>query len=178
MSNSPEVLTTRWSSPVRIGDYLAGVLRDHDARPPDAPGVYLVSERAWQESPNRQAGVIYAGQASYLRYRIGQLLSDLFGFTGDVDGEAYQHRGGHWLWHRYCVGHNVEPANLYVAWRSGCECLDCAEAELVEFIPIELKWRLARRCTRHSFPLHLALNWPATRSAHAETERLIRISKN
>src|SRR5271154_2527745 len=72
-----------WVGPFRIGDYLAKVVSGRDSRPPDAPGVYVLSEQAWNGLPDRRAGLIYAGQTHYLRYRIGQLLCDLLGFTGD-----------------------------------------------------------------------------------------------
>ncbi len=95
----------------------------------------------------------------YLRYRIGQLLTDLLGFIGDdrADGEAYQHYGGHRLWHRYCLEHGVEPLDLYFAWYSQCECLDCAEAKLLELVPKD--WKSPHRgCSRYSPILELSSN--------------------
>jgi hypothetical protein len=140
-----------WAGPFMIGDYLGNVVRDRNLRPPDAPGVYVISERSWQLLPNREAGILYVGQAQYLRYRIGQLLPDLFGFTSDdrADREAYEHRGGHSLWHRYCVETGVEPLNLFLAWHARCECLDCTEATLRELMPIEWKSAARRACSRH-----------------------------
>jgi hypothetical protein len=68
----------------------------------------------------------------YLRYRVGQFLSDLLGTSDDPAAEeAYQHRGGHQLGHRYCVGRQIEPADLYLAWCTLAEYLDCAEAKLL-----------------------------------------------
>ena len=43
------------------------------------------------------------------------------------------------MWHRYCVGRRIEPADLYLAWCALAECLDCAEAKLLGSLPTE--WR-------------------------------------
>jgi hypothetical protein len=141
-----------WIGPFRILDYLCHLVQDQKSRPPDSPGLYLLSQRRWQHLPDGEAGALYVGQAKYLRYRVGQFLSDLLGFTGDdpAEEEAYQHRGGHQLWHRYCVAREIEPANLYLAWRTLAECLNCAEAKLSELLPRE--WRLStlRTCSQHN----------------------------
>lgn len=79
--------------------------------------------------PDGAGKLLYAGRASYLRYRIGQLLCGLLGFTSDdpTDGEtADGHPGRHLLWRRYCVARNVEPLNLHFAECSPCKCMDCA----------------------------------------------------
>jgi hypothetical protein len=146
-----------WAGPFRIGDYLANVTRQREARPPDASGVYVLTERTWQTMPTKQANIVYAGQAQYLRYRIGQLLCDLFGFTGDdsADGDAYEHRGGHLVWHRYCIARNMEPLNLYVGWCTPCNCMDCAEARLLDLMAIGLGSAARRTCHRHSPMLDL-----------------------
>ena len=165
-----------WTGPFKLGDYLSRVVKDPESRPPDARGIYVVSERRWLAPPNREAGIIYVAQAPYLRYRIGQLLTDLLGFTGDdrAEGEAYEHCGGHRLWHRYCLERGVEPLDLYFAWYSLCECLDCAEAKLVELVTEE--WRLPlRSCSRHSPLLELSSNYSV---AATSSRRFPYISKN
>jgi hypothetical protein len=153
-----------WSGPFRFGDYLGNVVRGRNLRPPDAPGVYVVSQRVWRRSPDKVAGILYVGQTPYLRYRIGQLLPDLFGFTSDdrADREAYEHRGGHSLWHRYCLEVGVEPLNLYLAWCARCECLDCTEASLRELMLIEWKSPARRACSRHHSPLGSRGSYPAS----------------
>jgi hypothetical protein len=79
-------------------------------------------------------------------------LSDLLGFTGDDPAaeEGYQHRGGHQLWHRYCLARETEPANLYLAWCTVFECLDCAETKLVDVLPRERRPSPLRTCSQHN----------------------------
>jgi hypothetical protein len=149
-----------WTRPIRIADYLSAVIGARNLRPPDAPGVYVLSERPWRGFPDKHANLIYAGQAPYLRYRIGQLFCDLLGFTGDdpADGEAYEHRGGHVLWHRYCVARGVEPIDLYFAWCAPCKCLDCAVGKLLEITSFSAAKASWRACCRHIPPLDLSDN--------------------
>jgi hypothetical protein len=181
VGNLPDKATVGgWAGPFRIGDYLRNVVRDRNLRPPDAPGVYVVSERSWPVLPNREAGILYIGQAQYLRYRIGQLLPDLFGFTSDdrADREAYEHRGGHSLWHRYCVEASVEPLNLYFAWCPRCRCLDCAEVRLLELAKIEWMSPVRRNCLRHHPQLDLVNNCSASVAYRAGSVRLPTFSRN
>jgi hypothetical protein len=42
-------------------------MRDRDSRPPESPGVYVVSERAWHKMPTKASGIIYVGQGRYVR---------------------------------------------------------------------------------------------------------------
>lgn len=149
-----------WTGPCRVGDYLSNVIRDRHSRPPESAGVCVVSERPWEEMPSKSSGILYVGQAKYLRSRIGALLCDLMGFTGDEygDGEAYEHQGGHFLWHCYCIGHAVEPSSLYVGWCSPCRCLDCAEARLSEIMDIRWNSYPIRSCENHIPALELFHN--------------------
>ena len=149
-----------WTSACRIGDYLSNVIRDRDSRPPESAGVYVVSERPWDEMPSKSSEILYVGQAKYLRSRIGALLCDLMGFTGDEysEGEAYEHSGGHFLWHYYCIAHAVEPTNLYLGWCSPCRCLACAEVKLRELINIPWNLYSTRSCEAHIPPLGLFHN--------------------
>jgi hypothetical protein len=144
----------------QIAEYLETVVRSPDLRPPDAPGVYVISEQPWREMPSKTSGILYVGQAMYLRRRIGQLLCDLMGFTGDEysDRESYEHRGGHRLWHCYCLARGVEPSSLYVGWCSQCLCLDCAEAKIREMM--DVRWNLypTRSCDRHVAALEVFSN--------------------
>jgi hypothetical protein len=153
-----------WVGPFRIGDYLARVVAGRDSRPPDAPGIYVLSEHAWKPVPTRQANIIYAGQARYMRYRVGQFLSDLCGFTGDdpAEGEAYEHRGGHLLWHRYCTERGVEPLSLYFAWCPTYKCINCAESRLLELVTIPLSLGARRTCQQHHPALELLSNCSAS----------------
>ncbi len=149
-----------WTRACRIGDYLSNVIRDRDSRPPESAGVYVVSKCPWEGMPSKSSGVVYVGQARYLRSRIGALFCDLLGFTGDEysDGEAYEHGGGHFLWYHYCIAHAVEPSNLYVGWCSPCRCLDCAEAKLRDLMDIRWNWYPTRSCEHHIPALELSHN--------------------
>jgi hypothetical protein len=141
--------------------------------------VYVVSERSWHLLPNSEAIILYVGQAQHLRYRIGQLLPDLFGFTSDdrADREAYEHRGGHSLWHRYCVEFGIEPLNLYFAWCARCGCLDCSEASLRELMPNEWKSLVRGACSRHHPPIGSPGSYPAV-AIPLSPRRLPTFSKN
>ena len=147
----------QWVGPFRIQEYLCHVMRDRELRPPDAPGLYVLTERSWARAPAREANVLYVGQAQYLRYRIGQFFSELVGFTSDDSAgeEAYQHRGGHQLWHRFCLGRETEPTDLYLAWRTEPECLDCAQARLAELLPMQWRSSLSRTCAHRSTSVNL-----------------------
>ena len=164
----------------RIGLYLDNVIRDRDSRPPESAGVYVISERLWNEMPNKSSGIIYVGQARYLRSRIGALFCDLLGFTGDEysDGEAYEHSGGHFLWHYYCVAHAVEPSSLYVGWCSPCKCLDCAEAKLRDLM--DIRWNLypTRSCEHHIPALELFHNCSTSASLSTGSGRYHDTGKN
>jgi hypothetical protein len=125
-----------WEGPHRIGDYLGSVAHSPWKRPPEKAGVYIVAEKPWRDLPSKADGILYVGQATYLRYQIGRLLCDLLGFTGDSTSadEANQHKGGHWLWSHYCLPSRIEPAALHLGWCSECMCLACAETKLLEMI--------------------------------------------
>jgi hypothetical protein len=147
-----------WEGPYKIGDYLATVARSPWQRPPEAAGVYVISEKPWQSLPTKAARILYVGQAAYLRYQIGRLLCDLLGFTGDNSSaeEAYQHKGGHSLWSHYCLPQQIEPVRLYLGWCTECLCLTCAEIALLEMmvtgphrVPI---------CPLHRPPMNLRQN--------------------
>ena len=144
-----------WEGPNKIGDYLASVARNPWKRPPEKAGVYVLSEKAWRDLPKKADGVIYVGQAAYLRYQIGRLLVDLLGFTGDSE-EAYQHKGGHTLWSHYCLPRQIEPADLYLGWCSDCLCLACAETKLLEMMTIGA--RRVNICAMHRPVLDLWQN--------------------
>lgn len=169
-----------WAGPFKIGEYLAGVVSGQSPRLPDAPGVYVVSERTWSGVPDRTGNLLYAGQAPYLRYRIGQLLCDLLGFTSDdpADGEAYEHRGGHLLWHRYCVARGVEPMNLYFAWCAPCKCMDCALNRLLEMTLFASACGPRRTCEKHNPTLDLIYNCSACVTLPGLSARLLHLDKN
>jgi len=148
-----------WAGPFQIGSYLANAIQFADSRPPEAPGVYIISERQWGALPDTTCGILYVARAAYVRFRIGQLLCDMCGFTSDgPKEEAYEHRGGHALWHYYCKPRQVEPLSLYIGWSCGCTCLDCAEIKLAEMLTVRLNVLTIRSCGSHQPPIDLAEN--------------------
>jgi hypothetical protein len=125
-----------WRGPHKIIEYVGSVALSPWKRPPEASGVYAISEKPWGDLPTATSGILYVGQAACLRYQIGRLACDLLGFTGDDPSaeEAYQHKGGHSLWSHYCLPQQIEPAQLYLGWCSECLCLACAETKLLEMM--------------------------------------------
>jgi hypothetical protein len=105
-----------WAGPNKIGDFLNSVAHSPWKRPPEKAGVYVVSDKPWEEVPATADGVLYVGQATYLRYQIGRLLCDLLGFTGDNPSgeEAYQHKGGP-LYGRTTVCHAKSSLPTYIS---------------------------------------------------------------
>ena len=79
-----------WAGPYQIGSYLANAVRSADSRPPEAPGVYIISERQWQDMPDLLA-VCCTSPGGVRSLRIGQLFCEMCGFTGDSPkDEAYK----------------------------------------------------------------------------------------
>ena len=147
-----------WEGPHQIGEYLGSVAQSPGKRPPEAPGVYVVSEKPWNELPMDTDKILYVGQATYLRYQIGRLMCDLLGFTGDEPSpdEAFQHKGGHSLWSSYCLPHRIEPAKLYFGWCREPLCMICAETRLLEIMIVGPQ--RIRICQVHRPALDLAPN--------------------
>jgi len=147
-----------WEGPHQINDYLGSVARASRKRPPEGPGVYIVSEHPWRDVPTGDDNILYVEQAAYLGYQLGRLLCDLLGFTGDSPSaaEAYQHRGGRSLWSHYCLPRKIEPGRLYFGWCSACICVACAEARLLEMM-ITGPHRVGS-CPAHEPVLDLAKN--------------------
>ena len=119
--------------------------------------------------PTEADTILYVGQAAYLRYQMGRLMCDLFGFTGDNPSaeEVYQHKGGHALWSHYCLPHQIEPAGLYLGWCSEYLCVACAETKLLEMMITGP--RRVRMCAAHRPALDLRQNCrgviPATQNS-------------
>jgi hypothetical protein len=58
-----------WEGPHRISDYLGNVANSPSKRPPEGPGVYIVSENPWRDMPTHNDNILYVGQVlgMYLR---------------------------------------------------------------------------------------------------------------
>jgi hypothetical protein len=59
-----------WAGRYQIGSYLANAVQSADWRPPEAPGVYIVSEHEWRDVPDSTCGLLYVAKAAYVRYRL------------------------------------------------------------------------------------------------------------
>lgn len=147
-----------WNAPFKIGDYLSDPLVRTDLRPPAERALYIVSRQPWRSKlPDQRDSVLYVGQSNDVRYRLGQLIGDALGFTGDSPGYSgsYYHSGGHRLW-QYCLQEHVSVSTLFLAWYTSCVCLDCGEIALIG----QLKPLLARgvpvQCAIHTPVLPLA----------------------
>ncbi len=157
-----------WQGPYRIHSFLDDLISRPDTRPPDCPGVYVLSQRRWREAPDKRSGLLYAGQSPYLRFRMGEFFSDLFGFTSDDfgDGEAYKHRGGHAVWHLHCLREHISPLTLWIGWYATPVCLNCAEVNLCKMIGlIEPCPALGLKCERHAPLLDLETTCPTNTDA-------------
>jgi hypothetical protein len=147
-----------WSVPRELSDFFSDPVAQRDSRAPAEPGLYVLSERRWTASePTSQDEVLYVGQGGNLRFRIGQLTSEVFGFTGEDPRYAgsYYHSGGHRVWH-HCVTHEVPVQSLCIAWFTGCRCLDCGEVRLIKQLKPRLNSRLPETCADHSPVLSLS----------------------
>jgi hypothetical protein len=152
-----------WEGPRYLKDWLSQPLLNRNLRPPETAGIYIVTERSWNGTPDVNAGVLYVGQTRYLRDRVGRLIAEILGFTTEISGYSgsYYHNGGHCLWTDYCLKQNVEPLTLHVGWLLGCHCLNCAESELIKkFNPICNSQR-GNLCHDHVPPLNLGIIVPA-----------------
>jgi hypothetical protein len=115
-----------WEGPLRIGEVATNTLR-----PPEGPGLYIISKEKWSERPDSAAHVIYVGQAGILRRRAGELVAALLGFSPSGDNR-YLHGKGRRIFHELCNSSVAEGAKLFVGWvplKSG-DCIDYEEAKL------------------------------------------------
>jgi hypothetical protein len=153
-----------WEDPRHLGDWLSHPLLNRDLRPPMERGIYIVTEKSWTGSPHADSGVIYIGKAGSLRDRTGRLVAEILGFTTETLGwdGSYYHSGGHRIWTDYCLLDNVEPLTLYLGWLVGCECLNCAESQLIRRYDPRCNANGGSICRMHVPPLSLEQNSSAT----------------
>jgi hypothetical protein len=156
-----------WQGPYRVGDYITNIFTDTLMRPPKSAGVYVLSENSWIQFPGASARPLYVGRSGpdsqeHLRSRLGDLFSDMFGFTDDDPlGQGgrkfcYRHPGGNRLWH-WCLRHR-SPNDLYVGWHSECSCGICAELRLIEMLKPSLNNQIPRNCRKHRSVLEIGTN--------------------
>lgn len=143
-----------WAGPFQIGPWLRGLHEDAATRPPEVMGSYVISVEPWAESPTPDARVLYVGgltgKSGSLRHRLGDLVSDGFGFFNNTRG---RHSGAQTLY-TWCCSNNVSLFDLWVGWcRSDCH--RCAEVALYEMLRPKLNKVRPSRCRSHQSPLPL-----------------------
>ena len=128
--------------------------------------IYIVTERSWTGTPQAETGILYFGQTSSLRYRVGQLVAEILGFTTETPGVAgaYYHGAGHRIWTDYCLQRNAEPLTLNIGRFTKFECLNCAESQLIKRYDPVYNATVGNICRRHMPPLSLEQNCSGTRS--------------
>jgi hypothetical protein len=152
-----------WVNPQKIRDLLEGCTLDPSLLPPREAGVYLVTEKAWDTSVNREdlwtalheASPLYVGSGrnERLRTRVGELLTDVFGFyvrglrardNEGIETGTGHHPGGKLL-NLWCWLQRKKPGDLLIAWAAaGDECVLCLEREIF--------WRLEDRLVNKNCP--------------------------
>src|SRR5260370_19168387 len=87
---------TGWVGPYQISSYFGNAVRDADARPPEPPGLYIVSERPWRGMPDGNGGLLYIRPAACIPDRNGHTLYQM----GWVPHKTREDDGcGHRAWH-------------------------------------------------------------------------------
>lgn len=82
--------------------------------PPESPGLYVITERAWTDHPAQTDNVLYVGKSVSLRSRIGDFISSLCGFHGIHAG---RHSGGISMNEKYVrQGDEHNPLDIWIAW--------------------------------------------------------------
>ena len=111
-----------WTGPFQLRHYLD---RSGGASPlpPEHMGLYVVTERVWgtppvtDEEPLQTAGLLWFGRhLTNLRARIGDLISSLLGFHGQVAG---RHAGGISISVGFLLQNGMSPLDLWIAWNDG-----------------------------------------------------------
>lgn len=152
-----------WEGPYRIRGFLNELVQRPELRPPDSAGIYVLSQKSWKEVPDEKCGLLYVGQSQYLRFRMGELFSDLLGVTPDSfdDEEAYKHRGRQADWHWHCLRKHVSPPALWIGWYEAPRCLNRAEINLFQMVRLIVPGRpTGLKCERHGPVLDLATSCP------------------
>lgn len=139
----------QWVGPFKIDELLDHMMESFHERPPEAKGVYLISQRPWNGKPTAKCDPLYVGstmgKSKRLRTRIGDLIADLFGFFGEETGH---HSGGVTIYD-YCKEHKINPKGLYIGWLKGVGCLRCNVNKVYEKLNPPLNRNRPFRCIDH-----------------------------
>jgi hypothetical protein len=142
----------KWVGPFSIGELLRNCLDyDNQPWPPDKKGVYVISEKSWEFKPNKACAPLYVGgntgKSARFRMRIGDLISDLYGFYRDDD--IGHHSGGISL-HEYCMKRGLHPDRLYIGWANEFKCYRCAEIQVYRELKPKLNKSVPAACKFHA----------------------------
>ena len=139
----------QWVGPFTIDELLDRMMESANQRPPEAKGVYLISQKPWNWKPTAECNPLYVGsntgKSKRFRTRIGDLIADLFGFFGEETGH---HSGGETI-HEYCMEHRINPKELYIGWMKVVGCLRCTECKFYEQLKPSLNKNRPSRCNDH-----------------------------
>ena len=149
----PDVLALgnmNWVGPVTFDRLLDSGVGGLVPWPPEADGVYVVSERTWDLRPDDTSVPLYVGSntgvSPRFRTRIGDLVADVFGLF--VPGYTGHHSGGQEIFN-HCIRNHLDPKKLYIGWVDDCRCLRCAENWVYEWMEPELNIKRPSRCKTH-----------------------------
>jgi hypothetical protein len=140
---------SQWVGPFRLRTYLERCLDPKRELPQEAPGVYVVSRKAWKQQPSAASQVLYVGgnpnRHDYFRRRVWLLVMNMLGFGGRF---GYDHAGGRRIW-EWCRHSGVHPLDLYLGWVAGIECVRCTEGCLYAQLGPALGRSAPARCPKH-----------------------------
>lgn len=144
-------MTYVWEGSFPVSRLLETCIAPDWPAPPEAGGVYLVSELPWSKCPTVECRPLYVGsntgRSPRFRTRIGDLFADLFGFYGEETGH---HSGGQHL-HQYCREAGLAPLALHLGWMRST-CPRCDENALVEYLRPKLNRSKPPQCRLHAQP--------------------------
>jgi len=147
--NKARSVKRRWVGPFRVQQLLDQCIDDKTPLPPASGSAYVVTQRSWNGAPNSSCGVLYiggnTGRSPRFRTRLGDLLTDAFGFFGGGTG----HSSGGQSIHKWCRENQVNPLRLYLAWVSQCACHRCLEIQLFHELSPKLNRIAPSRCRVH-----------------------------
>lgn len=139
----------KWVGPFIIDELLDNCIKSLRFMPPESNGVYLVSKKRWVNIPTQKCIPLYVGSntgnSKRFRTRVGDLISDMFGFFIGKKGHS---SGGRNIF-KYCRKRKINPKVLYIGWLKKCECMRCEENRVyLELKPI-LNEMKPKRCKLH-----------------------------
>jgi len=125
-------------------EQLLGNCTNNVFRPSVSKGIYLVSEKPWSVRPSDECVPLYVGGSTQLRFRMGDLLSDMFGFFPP------RHHPGRQSLYDYCKRNSLSPMSLHIGWLDKCGCTECAEHYFWEDLEPKRNIRAPQKKCKHT----------------------------